>query len=85
MSRHHIGEVRRRHPAALEMFVAQDNAGRSGEDAAIGGDAHEALRQNLEQMIVEQLAGIDRKAGLLTHFADQRRATILARVGPSPG
>ena len=45
-------------------------------------DAHEAAGQHFEQVLVERGADFDQRPGLLAHLARERRAMILARIGP---
>src|SRR5437868_749709 len=46
-------------------------------------DAHEPPRQNLEHVFIKCGADFDLEPRLLTHFALQRRAMILARIEPA--
>ena len=67
------------------MFMTEGNRALGLQRAGIGDDAHEALRQHLEQMLVDESADLDRQPRLLPHLAHQRRAMILARIGPPAG
>ena len=78
-----LAEIGERDPARVEMLVAQHDLAAADQRADIGDDAHEALRQHLEQMLVEQRTDLDREPRLLAHLARERRAMILARIGPA--
>ena len=65
------------------MLVAEHDVAGADQPASIGDDPHEALRQHLEQVLVEQRADLDVEPRLLAHLALQRRAMILARIGPA--
>jgi len=78
-----LAELGERQPACFEMLVAQDDVAFAHQPAGEGQDAHEAARQHLEPVLVERVADLDRKPRLLAYFAHQRRAMILARIGPS--
>ena len=83
MARDRLRQLGRRHPACFEMFVAQHGVARSDQTAHEGQDAHEVAGQHLEQVLVECRADLDLKPGLLTDFALQRRAMVLAGIGPT--
>ena len=48
-------------------------------------NADEAPGQDLEQIVAQRRADLDREAGLLLHFALQRGAMVLAGIGPAAG
>ena len=67
------------------MLVAYRHGHLSSQRADIHDDAHEALRQHFEQVLVQPLADPDVEAGLLAHFSHQSRAVILAGIGTPSG
>jgi len=64
------------------VFVAQGHVGAARKRAAEGQDAHEALRQRFEQVVIDQRADLDAEPRLLPHLARQRGAMIFARFRP---
>jgi hypothetical protein len=69
-------------PSRLKMLVAQRDIVPTDQPAGEGQDAHEAAGQHLEQTFAESRADLDLEPCLLTHFAFQCGAMILARIGP---
>ena len=78
-----LAELGERQPARLQMLVAQHDIAAARQPAGEGQDAHEAAGQHLEQVLVERAPDLDGKPRLLAHLALERRAMILARIGPA--
>jgi len=63
------------------VLAAQHNVGVTRKRATEGQDAHETLRQHLEQVFIEWSADLDAEPRLLTNFARERGPVILAGFG----
>jgi len=80
-----LAKLGERQPARLLVLVAHDHGIAADETAGERHDAHEAPGQDLEQVLVERHADLDREPRLLLDLADQRRPVVLAGIGPPAG
>ena len=60
-----LAELGKRQPARLQVLVAQHDVAVPRQPANEWQDAHEAARQDLEQVLVERRPDLDSKACLL--------------------
>ena len=85
MTGNKLAQLAERQPAHLQMLVAQHDTVAANQAAGERHNAHQSVRQHLEQVVIERHTGFDQQTGFLTHLALQRRAIVLARIGPAAG